>query len=207
MKRFPEKSARLIVASIAIAGITSGLILLRTSLQASGAPPVAFLVTLPLAYVGLNWTVRAYFGSLSRKKTMALMLASATILGALIGTSLSSIVAIAFLLALTALDVVVVESNVLPSILGKTNYSKVVSVATVPLEKYLVGLGDLLAYSILSTAALRVLGLAGAIETSILILLGVSCTFIITKKKGRAPGLLLPVALGLVPLIFGLSLL
>jgi hypothetical protein len=205
MKRYPEKSARLIVAALAIAGTISGLILLRVFLQASGVPPVVFIVTLPLGYMGLNWSVRGYFGSLSPTRTVGLMIASATLLGALIGTTLSPLVALTFLVVLTILDVVVVESNSVSAILGKNGYDKVVSVVTVQLEKYVIGIGDFLTYSILASLALRVLGLYGAIETSFLILLGVAGTFEVTKRRGKAPGLLLPVVLGIIPLIFGLS--
>jgi len=133
------------------------------------------------------------------------MIASATLLGALIGTTLSSSVVLTFLVVLTILDVAVVESNSLSAIAGKKSYDKVVSVVTLQLEKYLIGIGDFLTYSILASSALRILGLYGAIETSILILLGVAGTFEITKRRGKAPGLLLPVVLGTIPLIIGLS--
>jgi hypothetical protein len=204
MKRFPEKSARILVAAITIVGTVSGLILLRTSLQASSAPPALFLITLPLGYLGLDWSVRGYFGSLSRRKATLSILASATLLGALIGTSLATIVSLTFLIVLTTLDVYIVESNSILSIVGKTNYDQVVSVVTLQLDVYAVGLGDFLAYSILSSTALRVLGLYGAIETSILILVGAAVTFEMTKRRGKAPGLLLPVVLGLIPVILGL---
>ncbi len=204
MKHYPEKSARLIVAAVAVVGTISGLILLRTSLQAAGAPPLVFIVTLPLGYLGLNWSVRGYFGALSRRRTAGLMLGSTTLLGALIGTSLATIVAIIFLFVLTILDVIIVETNTIPGIVGRTSYDQVVSVVTLQLDKYVVGLGDFLAYSILSAAALRVLGFYGAIETALLILFGVACTFEMTKRRGKAPGLLLPVGLGLIPLVLGL---
>jgi hypothetical protein len=204
MKRHPEKSARIIVAAVTVVGTISGLILMRTSLQASGAPPVVFLVTLPLGYLGLNWSIRGYFGSLSRRKATSLTLASATLLGALIGTSLVTVVAITFLVVLTALDVIIVESNTVQAIVGRGSYDQVISVVTVQFDKYAIGLGDFLAYSILTSMALRILGFSGAIETSILILLGVAATFRVTRKWGKAPGLLLPVGLGLFPLVVGL---
>jgi hypothetical protein len=203
MKRHPARSARIIVAAVTVVGTISGLILLRTSLQASGAPPVVFLVTLPLGYLGLNWSVRGYFGSLSRGKATLLTLASATLLGALIGTSLVTIVAIMFLVVLTTLDVIIVESNTVQAIVGRSSYDQVISVVTLQFDKYAIGLGDFLAYSILTSMALRILGFSGAIETSILILLGVAATFKVTKKRGKAPGLLLPLGLGLFPVVIG----
>ena len=204
MKRYPEKSARLIVAAVAFVGTISGLILLRTSLQSLGAPPTVFLVTLPLGYLGLSWSVKGYFGSLSHRKTTGLILTSTTLLGVLIGTSLATIVAITFLVFLTILDVIIVESDTIPGIVGRVSYDQVVSIVTLQLDTFVIGLGDFLAYSILSSAALRILGFYGAIETSILILVGAAVTFEMTKRRGKAPGLLLPVGLGLIPVILGL---
>ncbi len=204
LKRYPEKSARLIVAGVTVAGTISGLILLKVSFQAMDVSPVLFLVTLPLGYLGLNWSFRGYFGVLSQRKASVLMIASATLLGALIGTSLPTIFALIFLVTLTALDLFVVESNSVSTLVGQANYEEVVSVVTLPLEKHLVGLGDFLAYSILSSAALHILGVYGAIETSILIVLGALATFQITKSRKKAPGLLIPISLGLIPIILRL---
>jgi hypothetical protein len=194
----------LIVAGVTVAGTVSGLILLKVSLQATGLAPTVFLITLPLGYLGLNWSVKGYFGSLSQKKASVLMVVSATLLGALIGTSLPTIFAITFLMILTVLDLLVVESNTVPSLVGKESYDKVISIVTLPLEKHLVGLGDFLAYSILSSASLQILGALGAIETACLILMGAIATFRITRSRRKTPGLLIPVGLGLIPLVLGL---
>jgi hypothetical protein len=113
-------------------------------------------------------------------------------------------VAITFLVLLTILDVIIVESDTIPGIVGRASYYQVVSVVTLQLDTFVIGLGDFLAYSILSSAALRFLGFYGAIETSILILSGIAVTFKMTKSRGKAPGLLLPVGLGLIPLVLGL---
>ena len=203
LKRHPEMSARLIVSGITVAGTISGLILLKVSLAALGVSPGIFLLALPLGYVGLNWSLRGYFGLLSPKRASVLMAGSATLLGALIGTSLPSIFSIAFLGLLTILDVAVVESNAIPTIVGKTSYDRIVSSLTLPMEKYLIGIGDFLAYAILASSSLHTVGIFGAMATSILILLGSVITLEITKVRKKTPGLLLPVALGLIPLIVG----
>src|SRR2546427_9167801 len=142
---------------------------------------------------------------MSARVYAGLMRATARLLGGLSGTSHYSSVLLTCVVVRTSLDVAVVESNSLSAIAGKKSYDKVVSVVTLQLEKYLIGIGDFLTYSILASSALRILGLYGAIETSILILLGVAGTFEITKRRGKAPGLLLPVVLGTFPLIIGLS--
>lgn len=203
LRRHPEVSARLIVSGITVAGTISGLILFKVSLQAIGISPGVFLLALPLGYVGLNWSVRGYFGLLSPRRASALMAGSATLLGALIGTSLPSIFSIVFLGLLTIVDVTVVESNAIPNVVGKISYDRIVSSLTLPLEKYLIGIGDFLAYSILASSSLYSVGISGAIATSILILLGSVITLEITKVRKKTPGLLLPVGLGLIPLIIG----
>ncbi len=205
LKRHPEKSARLIVASVTIAGTLSGLVLLKVWMQASGVPPAMFLVTLPLGYLGLNWSLKGYLGYLSQRKTNFLMLFSASLLGALIGTSLPTIIGVLFLLSLTSLDVLVVEFGTLANMVGQSRYDEVVSVVTLPLDKFLVGIGDFLAYSVLASAALRDLGIYGTVETSVLILLGAILTFQITRRRKRAPGLLIPIGIGSIPLILGLA--
>lgn len=205
LRRHPEKSARLIVASVTIAGTLSGLVLLKVWMQASGVPPILFLATLPLGYLGLNWSLKGYFGSLSQRKINFLMLASASLLGSLIGTSLPTVVGVLFLLLLTSLDVLVVESGTLANMIGKSRYDEVLSVVTLPLDKFLVGVGDFLAYSILASAALRYLGIYGAVETSVLIILGAVLTFQITSRKKKTPGLLIPIGIGSIPLILGLA--
>lgn len=201
LKHYPQKSARVIVAGVTIAGTMSGLILLKVSLQALHVSPALFLLTLPLGYLGLNWSFRGYFGVLSARKTNGLMIISATLLGALIGTSLPIIFAVSFLAVLTVLDVLVVESNTVSSVAGNAGYDEVLSVVTLPLERYIVGLGDFLAYSILASAALHVLGLLGAFATILFMVTGAGVMFEITKTRHKAPGLLLPIGLGLIPLI------
>jgi hypothetical protein len=192
------------VAGVTVAGTISGLLLAKVSLEAAGVAPVVFLITLPLGYLGLNWSVKGYFGSLSQRQGSTLMVVSATLLGALLGASLPSAFAITFLIALTLLDVAVVESNTVSVLVGKANYDHVISAVTLPLEKSLVGLGDFLAYSILSALSLHVLGVYGAVETAGLILVGALATLQITKSRRKVSGLLIPVSLGLIPSILGL---
>ncbi|TMI08948.1 hypothetical protein E6H34_03955 [Candidatus Bathyarchaeota archaeon] len=203
LKRHPEKAARVIVAGVTVAGTISGLVLLKVWLQASRTTPILFLAALPLGYLGLNWSFRGYFGNLSQRKTNILMIGSATLLGSLMGTAFPTLYSMVFLIMLTVVDVFVVETNILTSVVGKISYEKMVSVATLPMEEYLVGLGDFLAYAILVTASLKILGVYGAVEAGILVLIGALATFEITRRRTRAPGLLIPIGLGLLPMILG----
>jgi len=72
------------------------------------------------------------------------------------------------------------------------------------LETSLVGIGDFLAYSMLVAMSLQLIGFLGAIETIGLILAGALVTLQITRLRSRAAGLLIPVGLGLIPVILAL---
>jgi len=205
LKHHPKRLASILVLSFTLIGTISGLILLHILFEASGIFPALFLLALPFGYLGVRWSFLAYLGSLSRRKTSFLLILSSTLLGALIGASFPPAFTIVFLAGLALMDLLVVETDLLSRLMGSSGYGNVASLTTLPLQTSFVGIGDFLAYSILSSAALRILGLYGAIETSILILLGIAVTFQVTKTRGRAPGLLLPISLGLTPLVLGLS--
>lgn len=201
LKRHPEKSARIIVSGITVAGTLSGLLLIKVLLRAFNVFPIVFLISLPFGYLGLNYSVKAFFGVLSQLKASILMTASACLVGSLVGTSLPLIVSLLFLVGLTLLDVLIVGFDLLPNFMGEKKYDEMMPVATIQTDKYLLGLGDFLAYSILATVTLRFLGFFAAILTSCLIFLGAIITLQITKRTSRAPGLMLPIGLGIIPLL------
>ena len=205
LKRHPGQLARVVVACITLAGTTSGLVLFKLWFEITGTTPVLFLSAIPLGYLGVRWSVKGYYGSLSRRKSTVLVIGSATLLGALIGTSLPPLLTIAFLGALAIMDFLVVETNVLTHLIGsEKKYGEMLSVATLPLETSMVGLGDFLAYSMLVATSLQLSGLAGALETIAFILCGALITLQITRLRSRTAGLVIPISLGMIPVILGL---
>jgi len=204
LKYHPNQLTRIVVACITIAGTVSGLILLKLLFAALGVFPVLFLLALPAGYLGVRWSFLSFWGSLSKRKTSLLLIASSTLLGSLIGTSLPSTFTVAFLAGLAVLDFLAVETNLLTRMIGSLKYDEVTSLATLPLETSLVGIGDFLAYSMLVAMSLQLIGFLGAIETIGLILAGALVTLQITRLRSRAAGLLIPVGLGLIPVILAL---
>jgi len=204
LKRHPEQLARVVVGCITLAGTTSGLVLFKLWFEITGATPVLFLIALPLGYLGVRWSIKGYYGSLSRRKSTLVVIGSATLLGALIGTSLPPLFTIAFLATLAIMDFLVVETNVLTRLIGPQRYGEMLSVTTLPLETSLVGLGDFLAYSMLVATSLQLSGLTGALETIASVLCGALITLQITRLRSKTAGLVIPITLGMIPVILGL---
>lgn len=208
LRRRGEQVARLIISGLMAAGTLSGLLLFKIWFDASVMIPALFYVcAAPLGYVGLYVSIRSFFGSLSEKKTAFFLSVSTIFLGALVGILFPPLFTIFFLFALSLLDTLMVGSDVLRKIVGLERYEKVISVATVPLERDMIGVGDLLAYSMLSVASLRSGNVYVAGATIILILIGALITSNAAKSRLRMPGLPIPVFLGAAPYLLGLLVL
>ncbi|HZY93936.1 MAG TPA: hypothetical protein VFE98_03630 [Candidatus Bathyarchaeia archaeon] len=205
LKRHPTQLARLAVAAVTFSGTISGLLLFKLWFQTAGLPPGLFLVTLPLGYVGLRWSLMGYSGSLSQRKTRWLMIGSASMLGSLIGASFPPLITVIFLIVLVFVDVIVVETNILRATVGLENYDEMMTLATLPLETSLVGLGDFLSYSMLVATAFQIGGFYTGGAAIVLVLTGALATLHLVKSRFKFPGLLVPVTLGLVPIIIGLT--
>ncbi len=204
LKHHPKRLANVLILGFTLIGTISGLILLHILFEVSGIFPALFLLAVPLGYLGVRWSLLAYLGSLSRRKTSLLLVASSTFLGALIGASFPVTFTIVLLAGLALMDLLVVETDFLAKLAGSSNYGGVTSLTTLPLETSFVGIGDFLAYSMLVAMSLQLIGVYGAVETIALILLGALVTFQIARLRSRAAGLLIPVGLGLIPVILAL---
>ena len=204
MRHHPQRATNILVLVFTLIGTVSGLILMKVLFEAAGVVPLVFLSAIPLGYLGVRWSFLAYLGSLSRRKTSLLLVASSTLLGTLIGVSFPPAFTIVFLLGLAIMDLLVVETDFLSRLIGSRGYGNVASLTTLPLETSFVGIGDFLAYSMLVAMSLQLIGALGAIETIGLILIGALITFQVTRIRSRAAGLLIPIGLGLIPVILAL---
>lgn len=204
LKRRPEQLVRVVVACITLAGTTSGLVLFKVWFELTGAAPILFLSAVPLGYLGIRWSIKGYYGSLSPRKSNLLVIGSATLLGALIGTSLSPLFTITFLGTLALMDFLAVETNVMTRLIGPQKYREVIFLTTFPLETSLVGLGDFLAYSMLVATSFQLSGLVGSIETIAFVLAGALITLQITRLRSKTAGLVIPIGLGMIPVILSL---
>lgn len=205
LKRNGDQTARLLVAGITFAGTLSGLVLLQLWFEASiGLPTLFYVLAAPLSYLGLYGSFRIYAGSLSEERARLLMAVSTTLLGSLVGMLFPLTFTILLLLILSFLDIVVVESDLLRKSVGPASFDRVMSVTTFPVADLEVGVGDILAYSILMASSLRSLGVYAAGATLLLITGGAVITYQIVRSRFRVPGLPIPIWLGLVPSILGL---
>jgi hypothetical protein len=102
------------------------------------------------------------------------------------------------------MDFLIVETNVLTRLVGPQRYGEVLSLTTLPLETSLVGLGDFLAYSMLVATSFQLNGLVGALETIAFVLCGALITLQITRRRSKTAGLIIPISLGMIPVVLGL---
>ncbi|HZD11960.1 MAG TPA: hypothetical protein VE177_00370, partial [Candidatus Binatus sp.] len=172
-----ERVARLLMAGIMVAGVLSGLILLQFWVGTLGSTPAAFyLIAAPVSYLGLFFSVRYYLGKLSEKQAGTLLVLSTGLLGCMLGTFFSITFTVFLLLSLCLLDLLFVETDLLGKTVGLQRLDDLLSVTTLPVSEFGVGLGDLLAYSILVTSAFLNGGLYVLAATIALIVLGVLIT-------------------------------
>jgi len=205
-RRRGERAVRLVVAGITVMGIVSGPVLLQLSFTPGTLPVLLYLPAAPLTYLGLYWSFRSYTGSLSPRKTLILTIVSVTLLGTLVGVLFPLSFTLPFLIALSILDTLIVESNFLRRALNLASFDDVISATTLPLADFEIGLGDLLVYSMLSAASLRGMGIYIGAVTAVLILAGAFVTFRMARSRLRFPGLPIPVGLGLIPSMIGLMI-
>ena len=205
LKRHGERAARFLMAGITASGTIAGLILLQAWFTATNTGfAVFYLLAPPIAYVGLYFSFRDYTGSLSRRKAGFLRTVSATLLGSVLGAFLPLLFTIPFMVLLSILDPLFVESKMLRQSVGTRAFDNVVTVTTLPLAGIDIGIGDLMAYSILVTTSIIHAGILVALVTTVLILTGVLLTFQITSSRHVVPGLPIPLWLGIVPIIVAL---
>jgi hypothetical protein len=205
LRRRGEQAARLAVSGITVSGTLAGLVLLQLSFAASGTLPVLlYLPAAPLTYLGLYWSFRNYMGTLSPKRVLLLTLSCVTLLGTLIGVLFPLAFTIPLLFGLSILDALVVETNLLKRMVSAVASEKIISATTLPFTELEIGLGDLLAYSMLVAGSLHSIGVYAGAESTILILVGTLITFRIARSRLRFPGLPIPIGLGMVPSIVGL---
>ncbi len=202
LKKHGERTARLLMAGVTTSGMIAGLILLQAWFaSASTGVGVFYLLAPPLAYAGFYFSFRDYTGSLSRRRAGILRAVSVTVLGAVLGAFLPVFFTIPFLVLLSILDPLLIESNILKRSVGMSALDSLTTATTLPLAGLDVGLGDLMAYSMLATSSIVNSGILAALATTALILTGVLLTLRIASSRHIVAGLSIPLWLGVLPSI------
>ncbi len=205
LRRHGEKVARVIVSGIIVGGTLSGLVALRVfsdPVRPSLAP--FYLLTGPIGFLGVYWAYKYYSGTLSARRMAWVTTGTATVLGGLLGTILPLTFTLVLLTALSLLDIILVDTDLVRRTLSRKDYKFTISAATVQFGDLEVGLGDILAYSILASSSLYNLGFYTAIATASLITLGIASTIRLARSSLKVAGLPLPLWLGILPNVVGL---
>src|SRR5437879_5738169 len=154
LKRHGEHAARLLMSGIAAAGVLSGLILLQLWMEPyTGGGAAFYLLAAPLAYLGLYSSFRYYTGSLSERQAGLLLTVSAALLGSMLGTFFPTTFTVVLLVSLSLLDVAFIETNILGRTVRLLRISRLLSVTTLTISKFGVGLVELLVYYLLVTSS------------------------------------------------------
>ncbi len=203
MRKHGEKIARLMVSGIIFVGMISTLVLVRFLTEPYGGVPNPFLLLLaPSGYLGLYWAVRYYTGKLSARAGSWLTAASAGAIGGLSSRLLPLPFTLVMLACLSLLDMAIVETKLLRRTLTPEGYSSLATATIFPLEKLGVGIGDILAYSILGGSVFFNFGPYLGAETAVLILFGAALTALIAQSRLQVAGLPIPLWLGSLPVVF-----
>src|SRR5215467_8460846 len=202
LKKHGERTARFLMAGVTTSGTLAGLILLQAWFAtANTGLGVFYLIAPPLAYAGLYFSFKDYTGSLSRRRAGILRAMSTTMLGAVLGAFLPVLFTIPFLILLSILDPLLIESNILRQSVGTKALDNLTTATTLPLAGLDVGLGDIMAYSMLATSSIVNSGILAALATTTLILVGVLLTLRIAQSRHIVAGLSIPLWLGVLPSI------
>ncbi len=207
LKRHGERTAKILMAGVTMSGTLAGLVLLQAWFEEANAGlGVFFLLAPPVAYVGLYLSFRDYTGSLSRRRAGFLRAGSATLLGSVLGALLPVLFTVPFLVLLSILDLFFIDNKVLGRTVGTKALDELINATTLPLAGLDIGLGDLMAYSMLATTSIIHSGIYAALATTGLILAGVLVTFQVARSRFVVPGLPIPLWLGMAPTLIVLLL-
>ena len=200
-----EKTIRVLMTGITIAGVLSGLILFQFWVASAGHGQTSlYLIIVPFAYLGLFYAFKYYRGGLSDNQTGLLLATATCLLGSALGIFFPIAFTVILLLCLAVLDLLLIETNLLERTVGLKRLEGLFTATTIPLAEFSIGLGDILAYSILVTTAYLNGGIYVATASFLLIVLGVFLTFNIARGRQKVAGLPIPVLLGLAPTILTL---
>lgn len=125
--------------------------------------------------------------------------------GVLMGMMLPPMTAILLLLAISLFDLLMVKKGYL-SVLGKEEMKDKIMMIRgmiVTYDQLTVGLGDLVFYSILVSNMYFQYGTWPAILSNAGVIIGFNVTLIYLKHSGTAPGLTIPIVLGLLLALIG----
>jgi len=125
--------------------------------------------------------------------------------GSLLGMSIPRLSMVHILLSLCIIDLVAYRAGLLKTIVSLSEGETVFFRMKYSERELIIGLGDLVYFSMLASYSLVNFGMVTAVSSSILVLMGFILTLFWSERNEAIPGLPLSVGLGLIPITLSLN--
>jgi len=139
-----------------------------------------------------------------KEKRDSIFMIYCSVVGSFLGMGIPIFSMPLILASLCLIDIVFVQTKVMKDIINQEEGEKIFVLLKYSDRELMIGLGDLIFYSMLVSYSLINFGALTTIFSIFLILIGFYFTFINTTKSRIFPGLPIPVGLGAIPMIISL---
>jgi len=144
-------------------------------------------------------------GVFSEETRNVLFMMYSSVAGSFLGMGIPMFSMVHILFSLCVIDLMSYRAGLLKKIADFSEGERIFVRLRYSDRESLIGLGDLIYYSMLASYSLVNFGILTAIFSTSLILLGWILTFVCTMKSEIFPGLPIPIGLGLIPIIVQLT--
>ncbi len=193
---------KILVAVFILGGVLSTLLFGKLLFDMIGlASPLSLLVVALVTYVGAYFAYLVLVDALSNKTKNLLFVICSSALGSFLGVLVPPILALGISLFLSALDLILIERNIVENIVGEETYENLLTKVTFSHREWGVGIGDLTCYSMVVSNTSVNFGVTMGTLSLILVLIGVLLTLALASRRIRLPGLPIAITLGMLPSI------
>jgi hypothetical protein len=198
----PHFALRIVVAAFILGGMLSTLLFgkLVFSLLHLDSPLLLIVVAF-VAYIGVYFAYLSIVDALSDRMKNLLFVFCSGSLGSFLGVLLPAVPVIGISLFLSVLDFLLIRRRTVENIVGEETYEKLVFNVAISNQEWGIGIGDLTCYSMVVSSTSVTFGFSIGVVSLMLILIGSLISLTLTLQRVRLPGLPIPIALGLIPLI------
>jgi hypothetical protein len=204
-----ELAVRILVAAFIMGGMLSSLLFGKLVFTLLGLRShLLHILVAAVAYLGAYFAYLVIVDVISERTRNTLFVICSGILGAFLGVLIHMLAVIGISIALSVVDTILIKRGTAQRIIGlPAEYEKLIMKMTFSTEKWGIGIGDLICYSMIVSSSAVNFGVLAGCSSLGLILIGSFLTMILAVKRRRVPGLPVVTALGLLPSIMLLLLL
>lgn len=145
-------------------------------------------------------TVFVLAGVFSGQARTALFMIYSSVAGSFLGIGIPAVSTLLILISSSLIDVVYFRTGLLKTMSNLSEQGRIFVRVRHSDRELLIGLGDLIYYSMLASSSLLNFGLLTAAFSCFMILGGCILTFLYATKSEVFPGLPIPIGLGLIPI-------